>query len=256
MSKQETQSIREQNKAAWNIAAKHFYGGGALPCWGALGEESNNPNLIGEIIGKTFLEIGCGSGHSIDYLIKQGAEKVYGLDLSEEQIKFAQELNQKAIALGKVELFNKPMEEESILEQESVDTAFSIYGIGWTQDIQKTLSNIYCYLKPGGRLIFSFETQLFARTQFDKETASFAINGSSHEEYTKELKDWFGAKASITYHLPNTWIRYCLDLDFKLIDYFEPRPLFINTEDPDLMLYYDKAKVEKIAPTFIMIFKK
>ena len=47
--------ILEQNKKAWNMAAKHFYGVGVLPSWGALGEGSDNLNIIGKIEGKTFV---------------------------------------------------------------------------------------------------------------------------------------------------------------------------------------------------------
>ena len=67
--------------------------------------------------------------------IKHGASKVYGLDLSLTQNELAKQTNQQAIQQGTVHLFEQPMEEK-ILLPELVDTVFSIYGLGWTVDIE------------------------------------------------------------------------------------------------------------------------
>ena len=247
-----------QNKITWDIAAKNFYGGGALPSWGALMEGTDMPELIGEIKGKTFLEIACGSGHSIKYLIENGAEKVYGIDLSEEQIKFATELNKDAVEGGKVELFCQPMEQKAPVVSDSVDTVFSIYGIGWTQDLEVTLSNVYSYLKPTGMLIFSFETQLFARTKLDEKTGQIILAGSPYEDLKKARGGWFGSTSITTtiYRLPSTWIRACLKAGLQIVDYFEPKPIGPGTGDQNLVDYYSPEKVRQVAPTFIFEFKK
>ncbi|MEX1015069.1 MAG: class I SAM-dependent methyltransferase [Candidatus Paceibacterota bacterium] len=245
-----------QNRYAWNKVAQHFYGDGVLPCWGVLGEGAKESELIGTIEGKTFLEIACGSGHSIKFLLEQGAKKVYGLDISDEQIKFAKETNKKAVEEGRAELFHTPMEQEITIPKESIDTVFSIYGLGWTQDHEETLSHIYSYLKPSGRLVFSFETQLFARTDFDETTGTFSFNGSGTEDYVKTLENWFGAKAYVIYRLPETWINSCIKLGFKLVKYLEPKTITSETKNPNLSSYYDLKKVEKIAPTFILVFEK
>jgi SAM-dependent methyltransferase len=248
--------ILAQNKNAWNIAAKHFYGGGVLPSWGALGEGSDNSQIIGNIENKTFLEIGCGSGHSVQYLLNNGAQKVYGIDISEQQISYATELNQRALSEGKVELFCSPMEERVAIESQSIDTVFSIYGIGWTQDLHKTLTHVYSYLKPGGMLVFSFENPAFTRSSVDKNTNLFSFTGSPYEDYNKTLDEWFGTTASVTCRLPSTWIRQCLQTGFTLVDYFDPRPVTVETEEVDLIDYYSKNRTDAIAPIFIMIFEK
>ena len=238
------------------MVAKHFYGGGVLPSWGALGEGSDNPRIIGKIEGKIFLEIACGSGHSIQYLLDKGAEKIYGIDISDEQIKFAEELNSPAVVAGKVELFCLPMEEKISIPSESVDTVFSIYGIGWTRDLEKTLSNVYSYLKPGGRFVFSFENPIFTRAKLNPKTREFSFTGSPYEDFEKLLEEWFGTSAFIRCHLPSTWIRECLKAGFKLVDYFDPKPLSMNTNEEELVSYYSKQKTDAIAPIFIMTFEK
>jgi SAM-dependent methyltransferase len=248
--------ILKQNQNTWNAAAKYFYGGGALPIWGALSEEVNNPGLIGPIQGKVFLEIACGSGHSLDYLIKNGAEKVYGIDFSETQIHFAEELNKDSIKKGNVVLFHSRMEDQVAIAPNTVDTIFSIYGIGWTHDLEATFAHIFEYLKPGGMLMFSFENPLFTRSTFHKETNSFELDGSPYEDYTRELTEWFGGTALVTCRTPETWIRSARNAGFELGDYFEPKPVQYSTEDPELRLYYDWDKVQKISPTLIFKFKK
>ncbi len=246
----------EKNKKAWNIAAPHFYGEGVLPTWGALGEGSDSPNLIGEIEGKIFLELGCGSGHSIKYLLENGATKVYGIDFSEKQMEFAKELNRVAIDEGSVELICSSMEMKNNQLVGIVDTVFSVYGVGWAQDLDKTLENVFSYIKPDGRFIFSFENPLFTRSLYNKETGNISLDGSPYEDYTKKLDNWFGTDAIVTCRLASTWINAAIRHGFVLIRYLEPRPMFVNTEVTDLVTYYDWEKAQKIPPIFIMEFKK
>lgn len=67
-----------------------------MPVWGPFGI-GDDLNLIPHIEGQTFLEIGCGSGRSIKYLIERGAKKVYGLDVSSVQLEEATRFNKQAI---------------------------------------------------------------------------------------------------------------------------------------------------------------
>ncbi|MBD0380958.1 class I SAM-dependent methyltransferase [Paenibacillus sedimenti] len=41
---------------------------------------------------KKVLEIGCGSGHSLKYMASRGASELWGIDLSDTQIKTARNL--------------------------------------------------------------------------------------------------------------------------------------------------------------------
>lgn len=236
-----------KNQKAWNSAAPFFKGGGALSIWGALAEGEKDPEIIGEIEGKTFLEIACGSGHSLKYLAERGAKKIYGIDFSEAQIGFANELNTDLINTRRIELFHSTMEDRVAITENSIDTVFSIYGIGWTQNLEKTLSNIYGYLKPGGKLICSFENPLFTRAIFDEQNDSFTFTGSPYEDYIKHLDDWFGGSATVIVRLPSTWISTALKIGFELVEYKEIVPVRHATNDPELIKYYNWEKAEKIA---------
>ena len=142
------------NQRTWDKVVDLFVDASALPAWGPF-SAGKNLNLLGNVKGKIFLEIGCGSGRSIKYLTDKGVKKVYGLDFSKNQIKESKKYNKSAIQKGKVKLFNTPMEKR--VDIEPVDIVFSIYALGWTQEPKKTLKNIYTYLKPGGEFIWSWD---------------------------------------------------------------------------------------------------
>lgn len=124
-----------------------------------------------------MLDIGCGSGHSLHYMAQQGAEELWGLDLSEKQIRTSHEVlkNQKV-----QQLFVSPMEENPGLPTNYFDIAYSIYALGWTVDLKQTLSNIYTYLKPNGTFIFSWEHPMHDRITYKEGNYTF------HKSYLEE----------------------------------------------------------------------
>ena len=61
---------------------------------------------------------------------------------------------------GNGKLFVSPMEIDPGIPHRHFDLVFSIYGLGWTVDPDKTIKLISGYLKPGGRLIFSWDNPL------------------------------------------------------------------------------------------------
>src|SRR3989304_8412409 len=101
----------QENKKTWNEVYGFFVEASSLPVWGHF-SVGKNLNLIGKIKSKTFLEIGCGSGRSLNYLLKRGVRKVYGLDFSEKQIEESAKYNAKYIKNGKLELITSVMEKK------------------------------------------------------------------------------------------------------------------------------------------------
>jgi hypothetical protein len=54
--------------------------------YGHLAPSKNELNLFGDFYMKKLLEIGCGNGHSLEYLHENGASELWRLDLSGAQI--------------------------------------------------------------------------------------------------------------------------------------------------------------------------
>jgi len=79
----------------------------------------------------------------------KGASELWGLDISSEQIKTA-----KDFLKGngyEPNLFVSPMEENPGIPLKHFDIVYSIYALGWTVDIEKTINLVSSYLKRGIR---------------------------------------------------------------------------------------------------------
>lgn len=248
-----TQKIIAENQRTWDQVADFFLNASALPIWGPFGV-GDDLDLIPEIKGKAFLEIGCGSGRSIKYLTDRGAKKVYGLDLSAKQIAEATQYNSKAISQGKAQLIQSAMENK--ISTEPVDCVFSIYALGWTPEPKQTLGNIYDYLKPGGLFVWSWDHSFFTDVQY--EDGKFVVAHSYHEERLIEIKNWKkeGATARLIYRKTSSWFQLLRDAGFQIVAYHEPKPksLFRGHKDPTQ--YYSIEKAEKVPCSFIFVCKK
>ncbi len=147
--------LLEENRNSWNKNSKFYYGTTALPVYGCYLKTEDHLNLFEEIKNKKILEIGSGSGHSLKYLASKEASDLWGLDISEEQTKASKELL-KDIKIP-ITLKTCSMEERLDNVNEYFDIVFSIYALGWTLDLDKTLNNVARYLKTGGIFIFSWD---------------------------------------------------------------------------------------------------
>jgi SAM-dependent methyltransferase len=246
--------IISENQKTWNVVAEQFFDASALPVWGCFGI-GDDLNLIPEIKEKTFLEIACGSGRSIKYLLENGARKVYGLDLSEKQLEEATRYNKENLESGKAILFHGPMEQK--LDIEPVDTVFSVYGIGWTPDPVTTFANINSYLKTGGHFIWSWDHSFFSDIVW--EDGKIVVEHSYHDETPLVLPNWKkkqGVNAHITYRKISTWFKLLTDAGFEVVGYHEPKPKTMDRGSNDPTKYYSIQKAEKVPVTFIFVCKK
>lgn len=208
------------NKHAWDQVAPKFAGGCALPDWGPFGE-CRSLDLLGNLDGLTVLEVGCGSGHSIAHLAERGAARIYGIDISTTQIALASELNRAHIDAGRVHLIESPMEEP--LDLCDIDLIFSIYGIGWTRDPVATFRNLAAYLKPGGRLIWSWGHPLFPEVLSDAGRFILRDSYSYFSEQSQFTAHWCGNYGAVMQNrMLGTWIHYLTEAGFALRQLLEP----------------------------------
>jgi SAM-dependent methyltransferase len=244
------------NQENWNKIYTKFAGWCALPAWGVYEIGTDDPSILGTVQGKIFLEMCCGSGHSIQYLVGKGAQKVYALDLSEKQLELARKNNERAIADKKVAFFHSPME-ASIELPEKVDMVFSIYGMGWSLDPLATFKHIYNYLKPGGRFVWSWDHSLFSATTIEGDKVVF--KKSYFDEELRERKGWKDFDGSSVYMANrkiSTWFQYLRDAGFTINRYLEPYPININEDitticSPEMGKYYAPLKGSTVPSTVI-----
>ncbi len=175
------EEILSINQEGWNKVAPLFYGGTALPNYGPLAETEDELHLISDLEGKMALELGCGSGHSLAYLWEnKNAEELWGLDFSEEQIRFTKELlDKKSIPAN---LFLSSMDDSPGIPENYFDLVIAIYALGWTPDLHQTLALVYSYLKPGGMFIFSWEHPVYQCLEYNTDIGKYIFTQSYHQE--------------------------------------------------------------------------
>ena len=147
------ETIHKTNKLFWGTKGNQVLGAMALPLYGAFVSEETC-RFFDEVAGKKVLEIGCGTGHSLQYIGERGASELWGIDITREQIIKAEQHLKTCNLTAK--LICSSMEEECGLPEDYFDFVYSVYGIGWTTDLDGTFRRIASYLKKGGVFIFSW----------------------------------------------------------------------------------------------------
>lgn len=148
----------DNNRNYWNENADLWFGTTALPEYGVKFVTEDDLHLFGNVSGKKLLEICCGSGHSLKYHAERNAGELWGLDISQKQLDHAKALLSENGYAAK--LICSPMEADIDIPKDYFDFVYSIYGIGWTTDLQGTFKKLASYLKKDGIFIFSWHHTL------------------------------------------------------------------------------------------------
>lgn len=151
-------NIIKNNKTYWDTNADLWFGTTALPTYGVKFATEDELHLFGDVSGKKMLEICCGSGHSLKYHADRNAAELWGVDLSHKQIENAKAFLEENGYTAK--FICAPMESDLDIPTNYFDYVYSIYGIGWTTDLQGTFNKIASYLKKDGIFIFSWHHTL------------------------------------------------------------------------------------------------
>ena len=165
-------TIVDSNKSYWDAYADLWFGTTALPQYGVKFQTEDELHLFGDVSGKRMLEICCGSGHSLKYHADRKAGELWGIDLSENQLANAEKfLSENGYS---AKLICTPMEEMNV-PSNYFDYVYSIYGIGWTTDLQGTFDKIASCLKKDGIFIFSWNHTLYHCVAFSREEGKNVI---------------------------------------------------------------------------------
>jgi SAM-dependent methyltransferase len=116
--------------------------------------------LLGDVRGKSVLDLGCGTGENVIPLAKRGA-KVVAMDISPELVELARQ-RAESYGVGNSVTLQVGSAYETGLPDESMDVVFSM-ALLHHLDLAKARQEIYRILRPGGRFIFK-EPIRFSRT--------------------------------------------------------------------------------------------
>jgi len=180
--------------------------------YGPISPGESELKLLGEVKGKDILEVGCGGGQNTIVLAKWGARSV-GLDISEEQIKYARKLakNNKV----DVSFYVGNMEDLSMFENESFDIVLSSCAIGYSHDPKQVFHEVFRVLQKGGLFVFCVVHPIASRgrkirygkrrmwglgSYFDRRrrtwTWKIGKNVAKFYGYHRTLQDWFNSLVS------------------------------------------------------------
>ncbi len=155
---EDTAHILKQHSDWWAGISETDMTTTALPRYGFFTPTEDTLCLLGDVRGKNVLELACGGGDSLVWMGKKEAKELWGLDISAAQIRRAGALLKSSGM--KANLFVSPMELNPGLPHGHFDLVFSIYGLGWSMDLEKVIIHASQYLKPGGRLLFSWDNPM------------------------------------------------------------------------------------------------
>lgn len=248
------QAIKTNNKKAWDSLYGQGYasGGSILPSWGVhgIGQDLTKDLLI--IRGKTILELACGDGQSLPYVLENKPVNYVGTDVSETAIALAQSKFQEM----NTSFLQSDFSQELPFEDGSFDEIFSVYGIGWSTDIKKTISEIYRVLKSGGTFTFSWDHYL-ARVVDDTDGKVFLRN-SYNEEIPTIRYNWnqTGHNIQSFQAKPSTWIRLFQDAGFVLEKFYELETEIDDEQKHSFSKSYDPIRAKTIPFTILIQVKK
>ena len=242
----EVNELLKINNEFWSSVGNKAIGATALPSWGGFFDEEYL-GLLGDLSNKKVLDICCGTGHSLQYVHKKGAAELWGIDISQEQIKLARNwLSEKGI---NAELICSPMEEDCGIPKNYFGLVYSVFGIGWTSDLNRTFSLIHSYLKPGGKFIFNWSHPIHKCTSI--ENGELVFNNSYYDEgwYNAQLQ---GESVVMCNRMLSTYINALAENGFVIERLIEkPNEELLSQDDS---VFAEKAKIAPVG--FVIVCSK
>jgi ubiquinone/menaquinone biosynthesis C-methylase UbiE len=145
-------------RQAWNRITPHYQAEHRIPTdfvhYGPHCPNEDELQLIGDVRAKRVLEIGCGGGQCSVAFAKRGAIAM-GIDLSDEQVKFARALAKESGVAAEFHRGN--VEKLSRVPDASQHLVFSAYALQYLQRLDRCFAEVARVLRPGGLFVFSLD---------------------------------------------------------------------------------------------------
>ncbi len=162
-----------------------------------------------------ILELGCGRGIFLEFLINNGYKNVFGIDVSKEQIDIAKVQNLNADEIGVLEYFKSNIEKFDLI------FAIDLIEHFHKDELIPLFEGIYNKLKNGGAFVFHTPNGL-------------GINAS----YTI-----YGDLTHLTIFTPNSAIQILKLVGFNEIKFFETEPYAKNVKGTLRLLLWKIVKL-------------
>lgn len=139
----------------------------------------------------TVADIGCGGGRTVERLSKiVSGGKVYGVDYSEDCVRWASERNKDEIESGRVLILQASVEKLPFGDN-SLDMAFAVETVYFWPDLEKNFAEVQRVIKNGGQFVIineAYENEAF-RERNDELRKYGSMKILSPEKTTELLKN-------------------------------------------------------------------
>ena len=244
----------KMNKKGWNdlIKSNKPFSNTILPQYGPfLKRNEDEIGLLENLNGAKVLDIGCGAGESLEYIYNKGAKEIWGIDISEEQITKAKE----RFPEFHNNFIVSPMEERLDIPNDYFDYVISIFSIGYTSDLHKTLTNVYKYLNKNGSLIISWTHPFYYCLDIEKDKV--IINKPYFDE-TSEIITKGIDKVNLAQKnlMLSTIINIASEIGFYVDRMYEEETILKDDLNGYKSRFWKKEKTANCPTTIIFKFKK
>ncbi|MEB7414653.1 class I SAM-dependent methyltransferase [Mammaliicoccus sciuri] len=181
--------------------------------------------LMPDLNGKTVLDIGCGMGHLIAYMLKLHSKHITGIDESLNMINASRE---------KFNTNNVTLYHESFMDfetNETYDVTVSSLVFHYIEDFKRCAKKLNQLLNSGGTLLFTMEHY------FDESSRS---------------ANWLGADVYKYHHTIETIFNNLIENDFEI------QCVKDLGQSEEVFKMYDQARINKLKqfPPFLLVKAK
>jgi SAM-dependent methyltransferase len=141
------------------------------------------------------------------------------------------------------------MEDIRGLPKEYFDIAVSVYALGWTVDLDKTLKNIYDALKTGGIFVFSWEHPVHSVLEY--HDGKLVFRRSYVDEGYERHESWRSVPIVMNYRKISTYINGLIKAGF-IIDQVIEETRIPDNDNSVPSKWYSAEKARFLCPDIII----
>lgn len=209
--------------------------------------------LLPDLVGKSVLDLGCGSGDSCEAYAKSGADPVIGIDLSENMLRLARTRNNTGN--GTIEYHCMDMMNIGALGRR-FDVITSSLAVHYVKDFEKLVELVWECLVPEGIFVFSQEHPLTTApssgVEYQKDESGRSINYLLNDYGRPGFRSvrWFVDNVEKYHRMFSQIINALIQAGFMIEAIDEPLP------DDTLLEKVPRMYREYIKPSFLLIRAK